>query len=158
MDRIYFDISELNTKWVKILGYTLCSRAAKSLEKVWQHALCCFHMLLPLSHFFLSCCLEHVLDFRYIVRNNSQWLEGRSYFLFPSKIRNPLRYSVQQIWTNTAKCTLCSQPHWGRLFSVSSDSSFWLVWETYRGIWRWQGQLRNLKSSVQNENVGPLFG
>lgn len=23
MDRIYFDISELNTKWVKILGYTV---------------------------------------------------------------------------------------------------------------------------------------
>lgn len=75
MDGMYFNMSELNTKQFEILGYTLCSRAAKCLEKCdWQPEqlwaaiyICLLLYTAPSSYFFLLCCLEYVLDLRYIV-------------------------------------------------------------------------------------------
>ena len=144
MDCIYLDRSEFDsTKWVKILGYILCSGVAKCLGKVWQHGhhwAASLTVLLPCASlsfyfFFLPCCQEHVLDLKDSIRNNSLQLE-RSHYYFSWRIWIPQRCHVQQIWKNTAKITLCLS-HTKVVFLVfhptSLNSNFLLIWETDEG-------------------------
>lgn len=61
MNCTHFDISEFNTKWLKIFSYTVCPSIAKYVGKLWHMNNSglppvprCFCMLLPL--FILSFC------------------------------------------------------------------------------------------------------
>ena len=166
MDCIYLDRSEFDsTKWVKILGYILCSGVAKCLGKVWQHGhhwAASLTVLLPCASlsfyfFFLPCCQEHVLDLKDSIRNNSLQLE-RSHYYFSWRIWIPQRCHVQQIWKNTAKIHTVSQPHRGGLFSISSNFTQFQLSAYLRNRWgQWPPeQLYNFRSSMQNKNVGPL--
>lgn len=153
MGWIYFNISECNTEWVEVLGYILCSRLAKCLVRVWQYDQLWAIASIPCFHNNLSLCLPFILpgvcaNFRNIVRNNSQQLEGPTP-PFPRKNQDSPEKACS---ANMNKCSktqrrVLSHTETGFL-SVLSNSSFLLVWQAHQGGWQ-QDQCHNLRMKMQ---------
>lgn len=164
MDCIYLDRSEFNTKQVKILGYILCSGVAKCLGKVWQHehhqaasytALFSFASLS--FYFFLSGCQERILGFRDSLRNNSLQLERPPLPFSRKNLDSPvmLRSTNMNKHSKNPHCVLSHIE--AVFFSISYFIQFQLSACLRNRPEQWpQDQLYNLKSSVQNEDAGPL--